>query len=203
MRVRNSCGFTVLEMSICFSIIAILVAISLVVLWPAFEGDHTTQAYDTTVEVLRKYKNQAVAQSRRYIIVPTAPGTLTVQYWGGGTPAPAPVTVYTYTIPTDIKYQVAAGFPTAATAVPDGFGTGATAIQFNACTVLEGGKPCVIFYPDGSAQDDVGNFNNGVIYINTSAYFYGSRAITVEGATGRIRGWRLVNQAGVATWAQQ
>ena len=76
-------------------------------------------------------------------------------------------------------------------------------MQFNACAVVESGQPCVVFYPDGSAQDDVGNFNNGVIYINTSAYFYGSRAITVEGATGRIRGWRLVNNAGVATWAQQ
>ena len=203
MKLRNSRGFSLLELMIVVTIIAILVAISLVVLWPAFEGDHVTQAYSTTVEVFRKFRNQAVAQSKRYIIVPTPPGTLTVQYWGGGTPAPAPQTLYTYTIPTDVKYQVQAGFPTAATAVPDGFGTGSAAIQFNACAVLEGGQPCVIFYPDGTVKDDLGNFNNGVIYINNGSYFYGSRAISVEGATGRIRGWRLTNKAGVATWAQQ
>jgi len=185
------------------SIIATLIAISLVVLWPAFEGDHVSQAYNTTSGVFRKFRNQAVAQSKRYIIVPTAPGTLTVQYWGGGTPAPAPVTLYTYTIPNDVKYQVQAGFPTAAASVPDGFGTGATAIQFNACAVLEGGNPCVVFYPDGSARDDVGNFNNGVIYINSSSYFYSSRAISLEGATGRIRGWRLTNKSGISTWSQQ
>jgi len=203
MKLRKSRGFSLLEMMIVITIILIMAAVCLIVLWPAFEGDHVTQAYNTTAGVFRKFRNQAVAQSKRYIIVPTPPGTLTVQYWGGGTPAPAPVTLYTYTIPTDIKYQTQAGFPTAASAVPDGFGSGAVAMQFNACAVLEGGQPCVIFYPDGSAKDDVGNFNNGIIYINNSAYLYGSRAVTVEGATGRIRGWRLTNKAGVATWAQQ
>jgi hypothetical protein len=29
------------------------------------------------------------------------------------------------------------------------------------------------------------------------------RAITVFGTTGRVRGWRLVQQAGGPTWVQQ
>lgn len=203
MKWRNNRGFSLLELMIVMTITAIMACIALVVLWPSFEGDHTTQAYDTTLEVFRKFRNLSIAQSKRYIIVPTTPGTLTVQYWGGGTPAPAPQTLYTYTIPTDIQFQVNAGFPTASTAVPDGFGNGSVAIQFNACSVVEAGAPCVVFNPDGSARDDAGNYNSGVIYMNNPNYLYFSRAVSLEGATGRIRGWRLVNKSGVATWSQQ
>lgn len=203
MKLRGTRGFTVLEMLIAFAIVAIMVAVSLVVLWPSFEGDQVTQAYDTTVEVFRRFRNQSITQSKRYIIIPTDPGTLTVQYWGGGSPAPAPVTVYTYKLPAMVQFAVQSGFPTASSAVPDGFGNGSVAMQFNACAVLESGQPCVIFNPDGTAKDDVGNYNNGVIYMTNAAYLYGSRAVSVEGATGRIRGWRLINSSGTATWAQQ
>ena len=72
--------------------------------------------------------------------------------------------------------------------------------------VTEGGAPCVIFYPDGSAEDDAstpGNFNSGVIYITRPGDLYSSRAIDIWGTTGRIRGWRLYNISGTNTWVQQ
>jgi len=154
--------------------------------------------------VLRTYRNQAIEQSKRYVIVFTAPGTITVQYWGVGVPvAPAPVTVATYTLPQDIQFAVQAGFPNPG---PDGstFGTGTTPIYFNACTVIESGNPCLIFYPDGSAQDDQGNYNNGIVYLTRPASnMYSSRAINVWGTTGRVRGWRLYNESGTNMWVQQ
>jgi len=64
----------------------------------------------------------------------------------------------------------------------------------------------VVFMPDGSAQDNLGNFNSGVVYLTRPSYtniYNSSRAITVWGATGRIRGWRLGQTAGVGTWVQQ
>ena len=69
-------------------------------------------AYDTTLSVIRTYRNLSITQSKRYILTFTAPGTITVQYWGVGVPvSPAPVTVATFTLPTDIQFAVQAGFP--------------------------------------------------------------------------------------------
>jgi hypothetical protein len=57
--------------------------------------------------------------------------------------------------------------------------------------------------PDGSSQDVNGNLNSGVLYIAITGNLYSSRAISVLGATGRVRGWQLVNQGGNATWVQR
>jgi len=202
MRSRKSRGFSLLELLIVVLIGFTMAGVSFIALMPLFKENHVDQAYDTTLSVIRTYRNQAVTQSKRYILVFTPPATITVQYWGVGVPvSPAPVTIASYTLPQDMQFAVQAGFPAA---VPDNIGNPGTAVQFNACTVTEAGNPCVIFYPDGSAQDDLGNFNNGIVYITRpTSNAYSSRAITVLGTTGRARGWRLYNQGGVNTWMQQ
>jgi len=176
-----------------------MAAVAFMALMPMYKENHVDQAYDTTLSVIRAYRNEAITNSKRYILMFTAPGTITVQYWGVGVPVnPAPVTVATYSLPTDIQFAVQAGFPNPG---PDGFGTGATAFTANACVVE--GQACLIFYPDGSVQDDLGNFNNGVVYLTRPTDLYSSRAITIWGGTGRVRGWRLYNQGGTNTWVQQ
>lgn len=88
--------------------------------------------------------------------------------------------------------------------MPDTFGNGVTAIDLDYTPAGGGGGATVVFMPDGSVQDVAGNPDSGVLYLSrTVADLYSSRAITVWGATGRIRGWRLVNIGGVATWVQQ
>ena len=204
MTSRKNRGFSLLELMIVIAIGLTMAGVTFMALMPLFKKNHVDQAYDTTLSVIRSYRNQSIEQSKRYVIVFTAPGTITVQYWGVGVPvAPAPVTVATYSLPPDIQFAVQAGFPNPA---PDGatFGTGTAPIFFNACTVIESGNPCVIFYPDGSAQDDQGNYNNGIVYLTNPALDkYSSRAINVWGATGRVRGWRLYNESGTDTWVQQ
>jgi len=112
---------------------------------------------------------------------------------------PAPVLISTQILSPDIKFQILAGVPNANT--PDNFGNGARAIDFGQGIGL-GGLNYVKFMPDGSAQDVNGNLNNGILYIAMDNNLYSTRAVTVFGATGRIRGWQLVNQAG-ATWVQR
>jgi hypothetical protein len=96
---------------------------------------------------------------------------------------------------------VKAGFPAS---TPDSFGAGANAIDFGQALA---GEPLnyVVFMPDGSSQDNLGNFNSGIVYLTrpTDTTIYSSRAITVWGATGRIRGWRLNQVGGVTEWVQQ
>src|SRR5579862_1666263 len=178
-----------------------MAGVTFMALMPLFKENHVDAAYDTTLSVIRNYRNQAIIQNKRYILLFTAPGTITVQYWGYVPPpavSPAPVTVATFTLPSDIQFAVQAGFPNPG---PDNFGTGTSAITVNNCALV--GTNCLIFYPDGSAQDDQGNFNSGVVYLTRPTDMYSSRALSIFGTTGRIRGWRLYNQGGSNKWVQQ
>jgi type II secretory pathway pseudopilin PulG len=199
MTSSRSRGFSLLELMIVIAIGFTMTAVTFMAMMPLFKQNHVDTAYDTTLSVMRNYRNQSITNSKRFIIFFTAPGTLTVQRWDYATPvSPAPITVATYTLPTDIQFGVQAGFPNPG---PDSFGTGTTAITINNCALV--GTNCVIFFPDGSAQDDLGNYNSGVIYLTRPGDTYSSRAVSIFGTTGRIRGWRLYNQSGTNNWVQQ
>jgi prepilin-type N-terminal cleavage/methylation domain-containing protein len=201
MTPRKYRGFSLLEMMVAIGIGLTIAGISFMALQPLLKQTHVDAAYDTTLATLRNYRNRAITERKRYIIQFNAPQTITVQYWGVGVPvSPAPVTVATFTLPPDIQFAVQAGFPVTATTVPDGFGTGGTAIDFDQGMGL-GSQNYVMFMPDGSSQDTLGNLNSGVVYLTRPGDLYSSRAVTVFGSTGRIRGWRLYQ--GGNTWVQQ
>jgi prepilin-type N-terminal cleavage/methylation domain-containing protein len=207
MTSRKSRGFSLLELMIVLAIGLTMASVTFIMLMPLFKKNHVDQAYDITLSVLRTYRNQAITNGTRYIVTATAPGTISVQRWDYAPPpaaAPAPGPATTFLLPQDIQFAVQAGFPNPG---PDNLDAGATAVYTKfPCTVTEAGQPCLIFYPDGSVQDDAstpGNFNNGVFYLNRPGDLYSSRAIDVWGTTGRIRGWRLYNISGTNTWVQQ
>jgi len=225
MRFKNSRGFTLLEMMIVIAIGLTMAGVTMMALIPLFTKSHVDRAYDTTLSAIRSYRNLAIAQSNRYILVPTAPGTITVQFWAYVPPpgiSPAPQWVSTINLPPDVQFSTAAIASALPAAGPDGIGTPANPIYFANtmtnvtanCNVVEGGQPCVVFYPDGSAQDDAGNYINGVLYLyqlglpssanpSQSATLLSSRAIDIWGTTGRVRGWRLYVPGGGPTWYQQ
>ena len=189
-----------LELLITIAIGMTMAGVTFMALMPLFQQNHVDAAYDTTLSVIRNYRNLSISQSKRYILTFTAPGTITVQYWGVGVPvSPPPVLVATYTLPQDVQFAVQAGFPTGA--APDNFGSGGTAIDFDQGMGL-GSQNYIMFMPDGSSQDTLGNYKSGVLYMTRPSDLYSSRAISVFGTTGRVRGWRLYNQSG-NTWVQQ
>jgi prepilin-type N-terminal cleavage/methylation domain-containing protein len=205
---RKSTGFSLLELMITISIALVLAGVSFLALRPALNQAHINSGYDTTLMALRNTRNLAITQSHEYYVyfnpVGFPVGTIEIEYQPpavGAGAAPPLQQVITYTIPTDVSFAVQAGFPGS---TPDGFGTGVNAIDFGQALA---GEPMnyVVFMPDGSAQDNLGNFNSGIIYLTRPGdnMYISSRAITVWGATGRIRGWRLGQTAGVGTWIQQ
>ena len=199
MKSSGNRGFTLLEMIVTIAIGLIMAGVTFIALMPMFKENHVNAAYDTALSVLRNYRNQSITQSKRYILTFTAPGTITVQYWGVGVPvSPAPVTVATFSLPPDIQFAVQGGLPAPG---PDGFGAGGTAIDFDQGSGA-GSQNYIMFMPDGSSQDTLGNYNSGVLYLSRPGELYSSRAVSVFGTTGRVRGWRLVNQAG-PKWVQQ
>jgi len=201
--VSNDRGFSLLEMMIVVLILMIVCGIGFISLQPALKQAHVDSAYDTTLMALRNYRSRAITERKRYIVAFTAPGTITISYWGVAVPVnPAPVVVSTLQLPLDVQFAVQAGIPTSPATVPDGFGNGGTAIDFDQGVGL-GSQTYVMFMPDGSSQDTLGNLNSGVLYLGRPGDLLGMRAVTVFGSTGRIRGWRLTTPGGGAQWSQQ
>lgn len=194
-------GFSLLETVVVVAIMMIAAGITFISLQPTLKQAHANTALDQSFMWMRQYRQRAIDERKRYIITFTAPRTIQISRWDYALPvSPAPVVLYTEQLPQDVAFQVVAGVPGGAP--PDAFGTAARAIDFGQGIGL-GGFNYVVFMPDGSAQDLVGNLNSGIVYMGRNGDLYSSRAITVYGATGRLRGWQLVNQGGAPTWVQK
>ena len=166
---------------------------------------------------LRVARQRAVAERKQYIVcfgagsapqgalTPLgAPNAQSIQIfrWDAQTALSAAVQIRAIQLPFDIQFQTLSGFPSNPAGVPDGFGIGAVAIDFDQ-GVAGAINNQVVFQPDGSALDTNGNLNSGIIYVARTGDLNNSRAITVYGATGRIRGWRLEGASGSLKWMVQ
>jgi prepilin-type N-terminal cleavage/methylation domain-containing protein len=191
-------GFSLIEMMITVTIILLVTGVAILGMQPALRNSRMSNAYNITLAAIRQTRDYAVAQRQEYSVTfsnAAVPNTITITQTGNGN------VVATYQLPTDVAYTVVSGIPTAANAVPDGFGAGATAIDFDQ-NIAGGVKTVIYFMPDGTGQDVAGNVNNGVLYIARAGDLYSSYAITEWGATGRLRGWRLSKNAGAPYWRQ-
>src|SRR5713226_5991320 len=209
-------GFSLLEMMIVCCLILIMTAISFMALRPALKEARANQAFESAMMPLRTARQRAIAERKQYIVCfgvapPTgaltpmgAPTAQSIQIfrWDVGTALSAAVQVTAVTLPNDIQFQTLAGLPNGPTTVPDGFGNATTAIDFDQA-VAGPIKNQVMFMPDGSAHDVNGNLNSGIVYVARNGDLFSSRAVTLYGATGRIRGWRLLNGGGGPKWFQQ
>jgi prepilin-type N-terminal cleavage/methylation domain-containing protein len=210
MRLRAMRGFSLLEMMVVVAIVLIMVGITFMSLQPALRDGRINTAYDTALTQLRIARERAIAERTRYIVafganVPPlaaagvpAPDAQSIQlwHWAVATPvSPPPVLIKSVELPYDVNFQAVAGLPNPG---PDNWGTGAVALDFDQ-GVGAGGLTYVMFMPDGSAQDELGNSNSGVLYLSRAGVLPGSKAVTVFGTTGRVRGWRLNG----AAWIEQ
>lgn len=205
-------GFSLLEMAMVMAIMIVVASISFMSLQPMLKAQRVTNAYNTTLSALRMARDSAVAQRTSYhlVFISTATSnTITVSptlstFQGAQSPV-------TYSLPFDVAFVAQLGIPTSGT--PDGFGSGLAAIDFGytAQGTGAGGATDLYFCPDGSVQDAVGgagncsgNWNSGVVYIARPGELLSSRALTVWGGTGRIRGWRLYDDgSGGVAWQRQ
>lgn len=193
-------GFSLLEMMAVIAIVMLVTAVSFVSLQPALRQQHVTSAYNATLNTLRRARDQAAGDMRVYVVTFTAPNTITVTQ--NSTTGPVLITTV---LPPDMTFHIEAGIPTSPTVAPttpDGFGTGGNAIDFDQ-GVGAGGAISLYFQPDGTSVDINGNINSGVVYMARTGDLMSSRAITVWGTTGRIRGWTLVKNGAVVMWRQQ
>jgi len=194
---RGIRGFSLLEMSVVLAIILIISCIGFITLQPSLKNQRLTTAYNATLMTLRRARQLAVDQRKTYLVTfntggaPAVPDNITLNILNAGAVGPL---ISTTTLPPDVQFlQVAVG------STPDNFGTGAFPIDFNVNNG-PGGSNVIYFKPDGGAYDNIGRINNGVVYISRVGEFGTSRAVTLYGLSGRLRGWKLYKNQTAGTW---
>jgi type II secretory pathway pseudopilin PulG len=204
---RGERGWSLLEMAVVLSMILILACITFVTLQGTLKVGKTNTAYNITLRAMRDARQMAIDDWTTYYVTFVAPNT--IQVWQQprgivGQPLPPAQLKTTYVLPLggagapDIRFDNEPSLPTT---TPDGLRSGTFAVDFGQ-GVGGGGATSVYFYPDGSAHDLAGNINNGVVEIARPGDLYSTRALSIYGTTGRIRGWRLDQgtTSGVNVW---
>jgi prepilin-type N-terminal cleavage/methylation domain-containing protein len=199
---RRMRGFSLIETMVVISLILIVTGFSIMAIQPSLKAGRVTEGYNATLMAMRQARDIAVAQRQIYFVTlsnAVNPNSITITQGSTG------IVTATYFLPSDVAFDAEPGLPNSATiapTTPDGFGTGAAAIDFDQ-GIAAGAKNVIYFYPDGSATDVAGNVNNGVVYITRPGDINNSRAITLWGATGRLRGWHVYVSGAKNYWRQQ
>ena len=179
------------------AIVLVMGGVAIFQIAPALRGAKSQTALETTLGIMRRYHDAAVDQRRIYQVVFTQPRSIQINvevFDANGNISWSPVE--SYKLPVETQFLCVTGIPTGAP--PDGLGQGANAIDFMVDN--GGGYNTVVFQKDGRATDMLGRLNNGVVYIAQAGDLSSSKAVSLLGATGRVKGWRLFQGSGGPTW---
>lgn len=190
MLTRGERGVSLVEAVLVIAILMILATASIINIRSALRTSEMDRSYDLTLTQMRQARQSAVGERRIYRMEFTLPRFIDVKRVEKTGP---PTQIGQFTLPGLIVFQAEPGVPTHVAKTPDQFGTGSLGIDFN-------GAGVIYFQPDGSARDAGGRVNSGVIYLARPGDLPQSRAITLFGTTGRIKGWRLTRRAGDWAW---
>jgi prepilin-type N-terminal cleavage/methylation domain-containing protein len=202
-------GFSLVELLVVIAISLTVSVMALVSFVPSVRKSNADTAKELVLGEMRHAHERAIDDRRIYRLTFVAPQTITLEV---GTPNNLQINVtggaaaYTQAqpplvLPKSIQFLIVAGIPTGG-AVPDGFGSGVTAIDFDVNNG-SGGQTAIYFQPDGRALDSLNRITNGVVYVAESNQLFSSRAVSLYGSTGRVKGWILSkNPDGSKRWTQ-
>ena len=187
---RGQRGVSLVEAVLVIAILMILATASIMNIRSALRTSEMDKAYDLTLTQMRQARQSAIGERRIYRMEFTSPRFIDVKRVEKTGPR---TQIGLFTLPGYVVFRAEPGIPTDASKTPDQFGTGSVGIDFN-------GVGVIYFQPDGSARDEGGRTSSGVIYLARPGDLPQSRAITLFGTTGRIKGWRLIRRAGDWAW---
>jgi type II secretory pathway pseudopilin PulG len=177
---RNRRGYSVIELLIvlaCVGVISGFLFIRAMTVLPSFKSN---SAMDQVIQQMRVARNTAIAD-RRAVIVNISAGAGTIQLQQvppNGGPA---VTLLTVPL-TGAQFCLMPGVPD----TPMGFGN-AQAVTFVNASNLGAAVAVTEFLSDGSFGGAVGVPVNGTIFTCIPGNTLSARAVTILGATGRVR----------------
>ena len=178
-KVRTQEGFTLIEMMLVVCVIGILGAMATFQIGaarPGLQGDGAMRAVMAELNLARE---TAIAQ-RRYVTLNFV-GTNRLQIVRQDS-ATTTTTLNDVAFESGVQYQVNASIVD----TPDTFGR-SSATSFGNATGVR-------FNTEGSLVDTGGSPVNGTIFLAIPSMTLSYRAVTVQGSTGRVRGYRWNGQ---------
>lgn len=168
-------GYSLLETLLVTAIMGVVGAIAIFQLINARSFYKADGAMRAVIAKLNEARETSIAQRRNVQVTFTGGNVVTLirQNVPNGT-----TTLATVPIEGGAQFALTAGVPD----TPDAFGNGA-AVSF-------GGAANVFFTTDGTMIDAAGAPINGTVFLSIPSMARSTRAVTVLGATGRIRGFR-------------
>jgi prepilin-type N-terminal cleavage/methylation domain-containing protein len=174
-RHHRHAGFSLVEASIVILIACIVAGFALLNIIGISPGMTANTALNQTVAQLRMGRELAIAQRRNVEL--KFLGNNQIQLVRSDIPAGNTV-LSTITLENKIQFLLFNGVSD----TPDSLGNGA-AVDF-------AGSAQLIFLSDGTLVDAQGNPRNGSVFLGLANHPETARAVTVLGATGRVRGYR-------------
>lgn len=171
-------GFSTIETVVVVAIVLIIAAMAVVQLDPARQQWQANAGMIQVASQLRQARELAIT-GRRNVQVQFL-GNNQIRLTRLNLPAgAAPTLLSTVPIQAPVIFMLTPGAPD----TPDAFGN-LGAVEFGG---LVGGPPTMMFQSDGTFVDTAGNILNGTVFLGIPNVPVTARAVTVVGATGRIR----------------
>lgn len=178
---KSNQGFTVIELAVTMIIGIALTAMALPLVENAFRHGKADAGLNLVLTQLRVARQLAVDKRRLHrFSVSLGKQEVKVEMLDSGAQWQ---TLFSNALPEGITFRVEERSPSLANQTPDNLGA-TQPVSFN-------GSLTVNFEADGTAVDRFGDPANGILYLAFAGHPDTARAVTLFGATGRIRGWRL------------
>jgi Tfp pilus assembly protein FimT len=177
----SSAGYSLIELLVLLALVMVLSAMAglqVIQARPVLEGDSAMRVVLAQVRLARE---QAISQ-RRFVEVAFIPDAV-VRTVREDVPGPSKTILGTVGVERGFTFQLVNRVPD----TPDGFGNPA-AVSFGTASTIR-------FTPDGTLVNENGATLNGSVFLARAGEARSARAITVLGATGRIRAYRWNGRA--------
>ena len=175
-------GFTTIELMMVVAIMGVVSALAMFQIGNARSYYKSDGAMRTVIAQLNTARETAIAQRRNVQVTFTGGNVVTLirqNVPNGAT------TLAAIPIEGGAQFALTTGVPD----TPDAFG--------NSSAVYFGGASSIFFTTDGTLITGTGAPVNGTVFLNIPAMLRTTRAVTVLGATGRIRGFKWDGHAWV------
>ena len=171
---RSEAGYSLIEILVVIGVIGIMAGIAATIMTNIIPMVHADSSLDLLVGELRQGRQMAIDQRRNFVATFTGTNEFVmVRQELNGTTTP----IADYFLSNNVTYTTIAGVPD----TPDGFG--------NSLAVNFAGGNQIVFLRDGTVTTG-NNLVNGTVFLGTAGSPATARAITITGATGKIRGYQ-------------
>lgn len=173
-------GFSLIEIIMVVTIMMIVMGMALITTRGIQANMRANAGLNLVLGVLRSARDTSISERRNIQL--EFLGTNRIRLTRFEVPAGNTV-IRDVNLPGDIQFMLTPAVPD----TPDLFG--------NPAAVNFGGTPTMAFMSDGTFVDANGNPLNGTVFLGVPNQPQMARAVTIVGATGRVRGYRWTGTA--------